>query len=61
LEESMKVLYCKDVGFDCEYVAEAESEEDLLQKVAEHAETTHQVSELPDEVVTRVRAAIRDA
>ncbi|MEX2543338.1 MAG: DUF1059 domain-containing protein [Trueperaceae bacterium] len=57
----MKVLYCKDVGFDCGYVAQASSEEELLQKVAEHAEQVHEVGDLPEEVVTKVRAAIRDA
>lgn len=56
----MKVLYCKDVGFDCGYVAQAASEEELLEKVAEHAEHVHEVSDLPDEVVTKVRAAIRE-
>lgn len=56
----MKVLYCKDVGFDCGYVARAESEEELLQRVAEHAERDHQLTDLSDEVVEQVRAAIRE-
>ncbi|MEX2536338.1 MAG: DUF1059 domain-containing protein [Trueperaceae bacterium] len=57
----MKVLYCKDVGFDCGYVARAGNEEELLRQVAEHAESEHQLTDLSDEVVQQVRAAIREA
>jgi predicted small metal-binding protein len=57
----VKVIYCKDVGFDCGYVARASSEEELLKKVAEHAEQVLEVADLPDEVVAQVRAAIREA
>ena len=56
----MKVLYCKDVGFDCGYIATAQNEEELLQQVAEHAEQEHQLRDLSEEVVAQVRAAIRE-
>lgn len=56
----MKVLYCKDVGFDCGYVARANSEEELLQQVAQHAEQEHQLTDLSEEVVAQVRAVIRE-
>ncbi len=55
-----KVLYCKDIGFDCGFVAKAESEAALLEQAAKHAEEVHGVHELPPEVVERVRAAIRE-
>ena len=57
----MKVLYCRDVGFDCGYVAQAQNEEELLQQVAEHAEREHQLTDLSEEVVAQVKAAIREA
>ncbi|MDQ3396697.1 MAG: DUF1059 domain-containing protein [Deinococcota bacterium] len=55
-----KVLYCKDIGFDCGFVAKAESEEALLEQAAKHAEEVHGLSDLPPEVVAQVRAAIRE-
>lgn len=55
-----KVLYCKDLGFDCGFVAKAQSEEELLQAAAQHAEEAHGITELPDEVVAQVSAAIRE-
>jgi predicted small metal-binding protein len=45
---------------DCDFVARAETEEEILKKVAEHAGTTHNMKEIPDEVLTKVRAAICD-
>ncbi len=55
-----KVLRCKDVGFDCEGVIRAETEEEVLKMAAEHAQSVHNLNELSDEVVEKVRAAIRD-
>ena len=55
-----KVLHCRDVGFDCDGVIRAETEEEILKKAAEHAQTTHSMKEITEEVVEKVRAAIRD-
>jgi predicted small metal-binding protein len=55
-----KVLRCRDVGMDCDYEARAETEEEILKKVAEHAGTTHNMMEIPEEVLAKVRAAIQD-
>ncbi|MEW6374655.1 MAG: OsmC family protein, partial [Thermodesulfobacteriota bacterium] len=33
----MKLIRCRDAGFDCNHEVRAESEEDLLQQVAQHA------------------------
>lgn len=56
-----KVLRCKDVGMDCDFVARADSEAEIMQQAAEHAKTTHNMQDIPAEVVAAVRAAIRDA
>ena len=55
-----KVLHCKDVGFDCEGVVRAETEEEVLQMAAEHAQSVHGLNDLTDDVVEKVRAAIRE-
>jgi predicted small metal-binding protein len=55
-----KVLRCRDVGMDCDFVARAETEEELLKKAAEHAEAAHNLKEIPEEILAVVRAAIRD-
>jgi predicted small metal-binding protein len=55
-----KVLRCSDVGFECEAVIRAETEEEVLKKAAEHAQSVHNLKEISDEVVEKVRAAIQD-
>jgi predicted small metal-binding protein len=55
-----KVLRCKDVGVDCDFEVRAATEEEVLKKAAEHAQTVHNMKEMTKEVVDKVRAAIRD-
>ncbi len=55
-----KVLRCSDVGFECEGVIRAETEEEVMQQAAEHAKTVHDVQELTDEIVQKAKAAIQD-
>jgi len=55
-----KVLRCRDVGMDCDFVARAETEEEILKQAAEHVQTVHEMKEIPEELVEKVRAAIRD-
>jgi predicted small metal-binding protein len=45
---------------DCDFVARAETEEEILKTAAEHAATAHEMREIPEEVLEKVRAAIRD-
>ena len=56
----MKVLKCRAVGFDCEAVIRAETEEEVLQQAAEHAKAVHNLSEISEEAVAKIRTVIRD-
>lgn len=58
--EMAKVLRCSDVGFDCGFEIRADSEEELMKKVAEHAAEVHDIKEVSEEVAAKVKAAIRD-
>ena len=55
-----KTIHCKDVGFECDGVVRAGSEEEVLQMAAEHARTVHGVAELTREMAVKVRSVIRD-
>jgi len=55
-----KTVNCRDVGVDCEFVARGNTEQEVLQQCAEHARAAHGMSEIPADLVMRVRAAIRD-
>jgi predicted small metal-binding protein len=45
---------------DCDFVAKAATEEEILKKAAEHAKTVHNMPTVPAEVVNKIRAVIRD-
>jgi len=55
-----KVVSCKDVGVDCDFVMRGETTEDILQQAAEHARTVHNMTEIPPDVAEKLRGAIRD-
>jgi predicted small metal-binding protein len=55
-----KVVRCRDVGFDCEGVIRADTEEEALAQAAAHAQEAHGLTEVTPEVAEAVRAAMRD-
>jgi predicted small metal-binding protein len=56
----MKVVNCRDVGFDCDGVVRAETEEEALRRVAEHARDKHGVTEVTPEIAAKVRDVMRE-
>lgn len=55
-----KRMACADVGMDCDFEAMADSEEELMELVAEHAKRTHGIDEITPELKEKVEAAIKD-
>ncbi|MFQ5855565.1 MAG: DUF1059 domain-containing protein [Anaerolineae bacterium] len=55
----MKLVRCRDHGFDCEFEAQAETEEEVLKQAAEHAHTVHGLEVTP-ELAEQVRQKIHD-
>ena len=55
-----KVIHCEDLGFRCDAVARGDTEEELLNRVAEHAASAHGITEITDELAAKVRAVIRE-
>ncbi len=56
----MKALRCRDVGFDCAAVMRAETEDEILRQLAEHAKIVHNLSEISEQAIARMRQAIHD-
>lgn len=56
----MKSLQCKDVGMNCEWKTQGQTEDEILKKASEHAKTVHKMDPVPPDVAKRVRGAIRD-
>ena len=57
----MKQFACGQVVPGCDGVVTGETEDDVLAAAAQHAASAHGMSEVPDEVVTAIRAGITEA
>ena len=55
-----KSISCADAGADCGWSATAETEEELLDKVAEHAKIDHKDLEITPELVKKIKSPIKD-
>ena len=55
-----KVLRCRDVGVDCDFVARGATEDEVMAKAEEHACTDHGFTGIPPELADKVKASIHD-
>jgi predicted small metal-binding protein len=56
----MKHMACSDIVPGCTFTAEAETEGELLQKVATHAREAHGIEEVTPDLLAKVKSKIRD-
>ena len=55
-----KVIHCRDVGFDCDGVVRADTDEEVVAMAVEHAAEVHGVTEVTPEREAAVLGAIRE-
>ncbi len=55
----MKILHCSDAGFDCKAVITAETDDEVLEQVADHAKTVHGLDVTP-ELASQIKTLIKD-
>lgn len=55
----MKHFACKDVGYECTWELEGESEAEMLPVIEEHAKEVHKLTYFKPEAVEHVLEAIR--
>jgi len=56
----MPSIACKDVGMDCQFEATAETEDELIKKVAEHVAEVHGMKTISAEMIDKVKRAIKE-
>jgi predicted small metal-binding protein len=56
----MKEFRCGDIIPGCDYVTTGQSDEEIMGPVARHAGQAHGLNPVPDEIVAKVRTAIRE-
>ncbi len=55
-----KSISCSDAGSDCGWSATAETEEELMNKVEEHAKAEHKDLEITPELVAKIKSLIKE-
>jgi predicted small metal-binding protein len=60
ITEMTKTLTCRDVGVDCDFVAQGETEQEVMEKARQHARKDHGYADIPPELEEKVKAAIHD-
>lgn len=55
-----KSISCADTGSDCGWSASAETEEQVLEKVAQHAKDKHPDLEVTPELVSKIKSLIKE-
>ena len=55
----MKEVHCRDIGFDCEAVIRADTEEEVMAQAAEHAREVHGIEQLDSETTETIRSVTR--
>jgi len=55
-----KSISCSDAGSDCGWSATAETEEDLMKKVEQHAQEEHKDMKITPEVIAKIKSIIQE-
>ena len=58
----MKQLACRDLGMDCDFIATAETEDEIMKQGAEHGKKVHGYTDadFTPEMVEKVKGAIKE-
>jgi predicted small metal-binding protein len=54
-------LNCRDVGFDCDAVVRADTDDEIMAQTATHAREVHGLQQIDDETAQKIRSQIHDA
>lgn len=57
----MKELRCREVGFECDAVVRADSEDEVMRQAQEHARKVHGMDRISEEQARDIRSKIHDA
>ena len=55
-----KSISCADTGADCAWSVTAETEDEIMEKVAQHAKEEHQGMEVTPELVAKIKSHIKE-
>ena len=55
-----KILMCRDIGVDCDVVFEGATDDEIMEKVGQHASSANNLPNMPPNLEKKSREAITD-
>jgi predicted small metal-binding protein len=55
-----KSFACRDIGMSCGFKARAESEDEIMMKISEHAKKAHKMAQIDAATMAKVKDAIKE-
>lgn len=55
-----KILSCREMGKECDFVARGNTVDEVLEKAAEHGRKVHGITELPPDMIAKARSLVRE-
>ena len=55
-----KILSCREMGADCDFIARGKTVEEVLEKAAEHGKKVHGMTEFPPDKLAKARSLVRE-
>ncbi len=55
-----KILSCREMGAECDYVARGKTVEEVLEKAKEHGRKVHGMTEFPPDQLAKARSLVRE-
>ena len=55
-----KILSCREMGVECDFVARGETVEEILEKALEHGKKVHGMTEISPDKLAMARSLIRE-
>jgi predicted small metal-binding protein len=55
-----KVMKCRSVGLDCDFVARGKDDDEVMKQVAAHAQKDHGMQTISPDIAAKVKASIHD-
>ncbi len=55
-----KILSCREMGTECDFIARGKTVEEVIEKAKEHGRKVHDMKDFPPDMLTKARSLVRE-
>lgn len=56
----MKAFACREVGMNCEWKTAGRDDEEIIERIRQHARVEHGLEQVPEDLIEKVRASLAE-